>query len=298
MSSNDDKGNGKNNDGKNSGKATTELRDPKEIAQETVSKGQAKAQRGTVALISLGLLAGVYIAFGSLFSTVATAGADSWAFGPAQVLAGVVFSLGLILVLVGGAELFTGNTLMVVAGVEDRADTGPIVWALTLAWITNFIGSLLIVVLAFLAGVHTAGDGAVGVSALKTAELKAAKTFFEVLASGVIANMLVCLAVWMAFGAKTAVGKVAVIVPPIAAFVAIGLEHSVANMSLLPMGLSVYEFADPEFWIKADVSRDDYPGLTWAGSARNLVASTIGNMLGGALIGMTYWAAYLRKGSD
>lgn len=268
---------------------------PPKIAQATAKKGETKAGLDLPVMLVLGLLAGAYIAFGGLFATLAQAGAqDVLPHGVAQVLAGLVFSLGLILVLVGGAELFTGNTLLVVAWAERRAGFTPVLQALGVAWVTNLLGSLAIVALALLAGVHTAGDGTVGAAALRTADSKAGLDFGTVLASGILANMLVCLAVWLAFGARSAADKVLVIVPPIAAFVAIGLEHSVANMSLIPLGWGVKEFAGPEFWTSAGVQPDQYPDLTLGGFARNLAAATVGNVIGGVVVGAAYWFAYLR----
>jgi formate transporter len=241
----------------------------------------------------------VYIAFGGLFATLAQAGTDGvWPYGPAQVLAGIVFALGLILVLIGGAELFTGNTLLVVAWAEQAAGVQKVLRALGIAYIANFAGSLAIVLLAFAAGVHTAGDGAVGRVALETAEAKTGLGFWSALASGILANMLVCLAVWLAFGAQSAAGKVLVIVPPIAAFVALNLEHSVANMSLIPLGLLVKAFAAPEFWAESGARTASFPTLTIGGFARNLLASTIGNVIGGVLVGAAYWFAYLRDSDD
>jgi formate transporter len=271
----------------------SEVHEPPKIAEKTKSKGTAKTERGTGELVILGLLAGVYIAFGGLFATVAQAG--ELPFGAGQVLAGVAFSLGLILVLIGGAELFTGNTLMVVTWAERDAGPGPVLRALGWAYVTNLVGSLAVVALALAAGVHMAGDGAVGAAALQTANQKAGLTFGAALASGVLANMLVCLAVWMAYGAKSAADKVLVIIPPIAAFVALGLEHSVANMSLIPLGWGVKEFADPSFWRDSGLSPSQYPDLTLAGFALNLAAATIGNVIGGAVIGGAYWFALLRK---
>ena len=268
---------------------------PPEIAEKTARKGESKAGLDLPVLLVLATLAGAYITFGGLFATVALAGAEqALPFGVAQVLAGLVFSLGLILVLVGGAELFTGNTLLVVAWAEERAGFSPVLHALGIAWVMNFAGSLVVVALAFLAGVHEAGEGAVGAAALRMAEEKASLGFGTALASGVLANMLVCLAVWLAFGARSAADKVLVIVPPIAAFVALGLEHSVANMSLIPMGLAVKALAAPGFWAEAGLAPADFPALTLAGFANNLAAATIGNVIGGFLVGAGYWFAYLR----
>ncbi|HEV7253589.1 MAG TPA: formate/nitrite transporter family protein [Mesorhizobium sp.] len=257
-----------------------EIRAPKKIAQATRAKGRTKAELDAPVLLMLALLAGAYIAFGGLFAMTALAGtAEVLPFGPAQVLAGVVFSLGLILVLLGGAELFTGNTLLVVAWAEGRAGFAPILWALLLAYVANFAGSIAIVLLAFAAELHLAGDGAVGAAILSAATSKVELGFGEALASGILANMLVCLAVWLAFGARSAADKVLVIIPPIAAFVAMGLEHSVANMSLIPLG-----------WLIQGGE-----GAIDAGSLiGNLVPVTIGNVIGGGTIGLAYWFAYLR----
>lgn len=278
--------------------AEPDVHPPQKIARTTKQKGEKKATLPTPELLVMGLLAGAYIGFGSLFSTVALAGAqDAMPHGAAQVLSGVVFSLGLILVLVGGAELFTGNTLMVVAWAKDRAHVGDVGRALSLAYVTNFAGSVAIVVLALAAAVHTAGDGAVGAAALRTADQKAGLPFGTALVSGILANALVCLAVWLAYGARSAADKVLVIVPPIAAFVALGLEHSVANMSLIPLGWGVKEFAGPEFWADTGLQPEMFAAITPGGFARNLAGSTIGNMIGGALVGGAYWFAYLRRDS-
>jgi formate/nitrite transporter len=257
-----------------------EIRPPKKIAIATRAKGKAKAELDAPVLLMLALLAGAYIAFGGLFAMTALAGtSEALPFGPAQVLAGVVFALGLILVLLGGAELFTGNTLLVVAWAEGRAGFAPILWALLLAYVANFAGSIAIVLLAFAANLHMAGDGAVGAAALAGATRKVELGFGAALASGILANMLVCLAVWLAFGARSAADKVLVIIPPIAAFVAMGLEHSVANMSLIPFGWLVQGSEGP-------IGLGSFLG--------NLVPVTLGNILGGGAIGLAYWFAYLR----
>lgn len=279
--------------------SSPDVHPPKRIARTTKQKGATKAGLDTPELLVLGVLAGVYIAFGSLFSTLALAGTqDAMPHGPAQVLAGVAFSLGLILVLIGGAELFTGNTLMVVAWAKGRAEILQVGRALGLAYVTNFVGSIAIVALAMTAAVHAAGDGAVGAVALRTADEKAGLGFGTALVSGIGANMLVCLAVWLAYGARSAADKVLVIVPPIAAFVALGLEHSVANMSLIPLGWAVKEFAGPGFWTDTGLQPDMYAALTAGGFARNLAASTIGNVIGGVIVGGAYWFAYLRPGGE
>lgn len=267
-----------------------EAKPPGKIAEAATQTGAKKASLDWPVLAVLGLLAGAYIGFGGLFSTVALAGAEAsgMPFGAARLLSGLAFSLGLVLVLVAGAELFTGNTLLVVAWAEGRADAGDIWKALALAYLTNLVGSVAVAALAFAAGAHAAGDGAVGAAALSTAQAKAALPFGQAFASGVAANILVCLAVWMAWGARSAADKVLVIVPPIAAFVALGLEHSVANMSLIPFGWMVREFAD------AGGDAEAFAAVTPGGFISNLVPVTLGNMAGGALVGAAYWFSYLR----
>jgi formate transporter len=280
-------------------KLSPQVREPEGIARETVSRGVEQSTREFPVLVVLGILAGVYIAFGGLFATVAQAGAEGMMPpGVVQVLAGVTFSLGLILVVIGGAELFTGNNLMVVAVAAGRARVRHVLWALAVAFVTNFIGSILIVVLAFLGEVHLVADGGVGAAALDTAHTKATLGFGTVIASGILANMLVVLAVWLAFGARSAADKVLVIIFPIAAFVAADLEHSVANMSLIPFGLIIKQFASPEFWTEAGLNAAAYADLTWGGFARNLTAATIGNVIGGATVGIAYWFSYLRYGDQ
>jgi formate transporter len=267
---------------------------PEKIAKATTSKGAKKATLELPVLSVLGVLAGAYIAFGALFFLLAQAGASEMPYGAAQVLGGVVFSLGLILVLVGGAELFTGNTLLVVAWAEGRAGFAPVLQALGIAYVTNLVGSVAVVALAFAAGVHEAGEGAVGAAALRAAERKSGLDFGTALASGIAANILVCLAVWLAFGARSAADKVLVIIPPIAAFVALGLEHSVANMSLIPFGWMVRDLAAAGFWQQAGLDPAAYGAIGLGGFVANLVPVTIGNVIGGLLVGGAYWFAYLR----
>lgn len=270
--------------------AQSDVRPPEKIAEAAARKGVKKAGLDLPVLSVLALLAGAYIAFGGLFYLLAIAGAEGMPHGVAQVLGGVVFSLGLILVLVGGAELFTGNTLLVVAWAEGRAGFAPILWALGIAWVLNFVGAVAIAALAFAAGVHEAGGGAVGEAAMRVAQRKSELGFGTALASGVAANMLVCLAVWLAFGARSAADKVLVIIPPIAAFVALGLEHSVANMSLIPFGWMVLGDAGPD--------RAAYGAIGLEGLIGNLVPVTIGNVIGGVIVGAAYWFAYLRPKKD
>jgi formate transporter len=269
---------------------------PPEMAVACETAGAAKAGRDAVALVVLGLLAGAFIAFGAIFMTVVLTGAGELPWGVARLLAGLVFSLGLILVIAGGAELFTGDSLMIVACASRRITLGALLRAWLLVYVGNIAGAVGTAALVFLAGQHGFGGGAVGETALAVASAKAALPMIQLFFLAVLCNVLVCLAVWMSFGARSTTDKVMVIVPPVAAFVAAGFEHSIANLYLLPYGLALKTWAGPEFWATIGQSAADYPGLTVGAALHNIAVATIGNLVGGSLmVGAVYWFVYLRK---
>ncbi|MBI5323416.1 MAG: formate/nitrite transporter family protein [Bradyrhizobium sp.] len=258
--------------------------------------GAAKAKRDDVALLILGVLAGAFIAFGAMFMTIVITGAGDLPWGMVRLLAGLVFSLGLVLVIVGGAELFTGDALMIVAFASRRITLRSLLRAWLLVYIGNIAGAVGTAALVFLAGQHGFAGGAVGKTALAIASIKAGLPTGQLFFLAVLCNVLVCLAVWMSFGARSAADKVMVIVPPIAAFVAAGLEHCVANLYLLPYALAIKFWAGPEFWTAIGGSATDYAALTTVNVAHNVVVATIGNLIGGSLlVGAVYWFVYLRR---
>jgi formate transporter len=210
---------------------------PPEMALACETAGVAKARRDALALIVLGVLAGAFIALGAIFMTVVLTGAAELPWGVARLVAGLFFSLGLILVIVGGAELFTGDSLMIIACASRRITPGALLRAWSLVYVGNIARALGTAALVFLAGHHGFGSGAVGNTALAIASAKAALPTIQLFFLAVLCNVLVCLAVWMSFGARSVTDKVMVIVPPIAAFVAAGFEHSIANLYLLPTAL-------------------------------------------------------------
>jgi formate/nitrite transporter len=238
----------------------TSLHKPSEIAELVEKAGVAKAAAPLHALVLLSVLAGAFIAFGGAFYTMAMTGADT-GFGPARVLGGLTFSLGLILVVIGGAELFTGNALIVMAWVDKRVTTQALLRNWTIVWFGNLVGSLLIAALVSRTGLL---GGPFGETAAKIATGKLALGPVEVFARAILCNALVCLAVWLSFAATDVSGKILAIILPITAFVTLGLEHSIANMYLLPSGL--------------------YAGAqgTVAGAVTNILISTFGNIIGGA----------------
>ncbi len=272
---------------------------PAEMAGRAEEVGVRKARMDLGSLCALAFLAGAFIALGAVFATtVSTGTADHIGFGVSRLLAGLVFSLGLVLVIVGGAELFTGNNLIVMAWASGKVETRLLLRNWLFAYLGNFAGALATAAVVFLSGQYLLGHGAVGLAALATAEAKASLDFLPAVALGALCNVLVCLAVWLTFSARTTTDRILAIVPPIAAFVACGFEHCVANMYFIPIGMMIKSWAGADFWSAAGTTPSAYPNLTTYGFlVRNLLPVTIGNVIGGSLmVGGVYWFIYLRRG--
>lgn len=277
-------------------RSALEAPQPQDLAVDVCNALQDKATLPISNMIVLSVLAGAYIAFGGLFATIALSGAQgNIAYGMAQVVAGVVFSVGLLFVIVAGAELFTGNTLMTGSLLRGDLTLAEVLRAWGVVYLGNFLGAIAVAAVVFSAGVHSQGEGSVGAAALRIAENKASLSFGAALASGIVANIFVCLAVWLAYGAKSTTDKFFGILLPIAAFVAAGLEHSVANMYLLPYGLFLKSFADATFWTMINTNADNFQSITFGGIVYNLVPVTIGNLIGGFIIAAAYWFVFLRS---
>lgn len=268
---------------------------PAEMALACETAGNTKATRDALTLIVLGILAGAFIAFGAVFMTVVTTGATDLPWGVSRLLGGLVFSTGLIMVIVGGAELFTGDSLMIVACASQRISIASLLRAWCLVYVGNIIGAIGTAILVYLAGQHGFNSGAVGERALALAQSKASLPTGQLFFLAVLCNVLVCLAVWMSFASRSIAGKVMVIIPPITAFVAAGFEHSIANLYFLPYALLIKAWAGPEFWASIGHQASSYADITIAASAYNIVVATIGNLMGGSLlVGAVYWFVYLR----
>jgi formate transporter len=270
---------------------------PPEIAAKTVRTGISKVNTSGSKLFLLAIMAGLFIATGAYFSTTVTAGTkDVIPFGVIRLIAGLSFTAALILVIVAGAELFTGNMLMVVAFLEKKVTFSGVVRNWIVVYLGNFAGSILMAALIFWAKQYEMGRGTVGLNILTTAETKTGYGFGQALALGILCNFLVCLAVWMASAGRTTTDKILAIIPPISAFVASGFEHSVANMYYISIGLFVKGFAGTSFFEMIQKTPADFPHLTWSNFLLgNLLPVTLGNMIGGAiLVGVVYWFAYLR----
>ncbi|MCC7359531.1 MAG: formate transporter FocA [Anaerolineales bacterium] len=270
---------------------------PAEMAAKAEQIGVKKAHLPALSMFVLAVLAGAFIALGAVFATTVAAGGAALPYGVTRLLAGLVFSLGLILVVVGGAELFTGNNLIVLAWASGKVSTRRLLQNWGLVYLGNFVGALATAVLVYLGGQYVFGQGSVGAAALATASAKAGLAFWPALVLGVLCNALVCLAVWLSYSARTTTDRIVAIVPPVAAFVAAGFEHSIANMYFIPIGLFIKAGAPAAFWEAIGKTPADFPTLTWANFLlRNLLPVTIGNIIGGAvLVGAVYWFVYLRQ---
>jgi len=292
---------------------TTEIRIdalmPAEMAKRAEYVGVRKAEAPFVTMLALAVLAGAFIAMGAIFATTIWAGGmtvntaegakaftTALPYGFNRLLGGLVFCLGLILVVVGGAELFTGNNLIAMAWASRKVTTAGLLRNWVVVYIGNFIGALATAVLMFLTKQYTFSNGAIGLQALNIANSKSGLDFVQALALGIMCNALVCMAVWMTFGARSTLDKIGAIIFPITAFVAAGFEHSIANMYFIPIGLFIKSFAPATFWETIGKAPADFPALTWGNFfVNNLIPVTIGNIIGGViLVAAIYWVIYLR----
>ncbi len=268
---------------------------PFAIARRAEAVGVGKAATRLDRLVVLGVLAGAFISLGGVFSTVVTSGGGT-APGVSRLLAGLTFSLGLVLVVVAGAELFTGNTLIVIATASGRVRVRSLLRTWVIVYLANFAGALLTTLIVYWSGLYESAGTEFGVRVLGIAATKASLGVREAVLSGVLANALVCLAVWLSLSGRSVTDKIFAIVPPVTAFVAAGFEHSIANMHFVPAGLFVKAWAPESFWERAGTDAASYTTVTWRDFlVGNLVPVTVGNIIGGAvLVGVVYWFVYLR----
>lgn len=270
---------------------------PADMAKKAENVGVAKANLGPFRMFALAVLAGAFIAMGAVFMTTVTTGAaGALPFGLTKLMGGVAFCLGLILVVVAGAELFTGNNLIVMAWAGGKVSTLKLLRNWTIVYLGNFVGSILTAYGMLLSGQFMFSNGAIGLNALTIANAKSSLDFFPALVLGIFCNALVCLAVWLCMGARTTVDKIMAIVFPISAFVAAGFEHSIANMYFIPVALFIKGNAPEAFWTAIDRTPADFGAVTWNNFfVGNLLPVTLGNIIGGAvMVGLVYWFIYLR----
>lgn len=261
---------------------------PIEMREKVILSGILKNKLPFGQLLLLSILAGAYIAFGAVFSSVIALGMPgNWPYGIMKTLQGLAFSLGLILVVVGGAELFTGNNLMVIAWLDKKINSLAVIRNWSIVFLGNFIGSIGIALLLILSRQYLVSDGELGKSILNLATLKLSYPFYRALVLGVLCNIMVCLAVWLTYSGRSTIDKILAIIFPISFFIAAGFEHSVANMYIIPAAL-ILQGIDPVFTANSGVIID---GLTWSSFfINNLAPVTLGNILGGTIfVGFLYF---------
>lgn len=257
---------------------------PKEIAERVETIGVTKARLALRIQVVLGVLAGGFIGLGALFFTLVTSDTNL-SFAVSRLLGGVTFSLGLILVVIAGAELFTGNNLLVIAWASRRITSGELLRNWLVIYCANFAGALGLALLVYLSNHWQMNGGAVGAQMVKIAAAKTSLPFAEAFFKAVLCNILVCLAVWLALAGRSVVDKICAIIFPISAFVAAGFEHSVANMYFIPLGIL----------LKEQLPAVAAEQLSWTGLWWNLAPVTLGNIAGGSLmVALVYYFVYRR----
>jgi len=262
---------------------------PADMAKRAEASAVRKANRDLLSALFLAIQAGAFIAFGAAFFTHVIHD-STLGIGLTKLLGGLAFSLGLILVIIAGADLFTGDTLMVMACYSRSIKINQMLRSWLIVLIGNLIGALAIVLLVYLSGHWLENNGAIGTIALEIAHAKINLTYTQAFASGMLCNVLVCLAIWLCYSARSVTDKILAIIFPITAFVAMGFEHSIANMYFLPAGWLLSH--QPAF-----ASLYAQP-ITLPLILQNLIPVTIGNMVGGAIfVGTVYWILYLRRGA-
>lgn len=287
------------NNGNNSLNVFDELL-PQAMANKAREIGIKKAHMDFLSTFSLSVLAGAFIALGGIFFTISqTSGGVPLHWGVLRVVGGLTFSLGLILVIVGGAELFTGNNMIVMAWAGRHLSTKRLLRNWVIVYLGNMIGAVATALVVFLGHHYTMAGGTVGVTALNIGLGKVNLDFSQAIILGILCNALVCLAVWLTYSARTTLSRITAIIFPISAFVAAGFEHCVANMYFVPYAILIKAGAPASFWETIGVAADKYQTLTWGTFLfNNLLPVTIGNMIGGVFfVALVYWLIYLRGSS-
>lgn len=266
---------------------------PAEMAQRVQGVGVKKANLDAPTTFVLAILAGAFIALGANFATVVWTD-NGLGYGVSRLLGGLAFALGLILVIVAGSELFTGNNLIVMAWAARKVRTRHLLRNWAIVYVGNFVGAFATAFGVYIARQWTFDSYKLGATALNIANTKVGLDFVSAFALGVFCNALVCLAVWLCFSARTTTDKILAIIPPISAFVAAGFEHSVANMYFIPIGLLIRN--EPQVLTAAGKTAEQLTNLTWGGFLlNNLLPVTLGNIVGGGvMVAAVYWFVYLR----
>lgn len=269
---------------------------PAAMAQFAEDAGVYKATKQPLKTFYLAIIAGVFISIGFVFYITATTGIADNSWGLAKLVGGICFSMGLMLVVVCGADLFTSNILNVIAKASGRITWGQLAKNWLNVYVGNLIGALFFVALIWFSGQYMAANGLWGLNVLHTTSHKLHHSFIEAVCLGILANLMVCMAVWMSYSGRSLTDKMLAIILPVAMFVASGFEHCIANMFMIPMGIVIKHFASAEFWDSVGAAPEQFAHLTINNFIfDNLIPVTLGNIIGGGLlVGLTYWVIYLR----
>ncbi len=264
---------------------------PAEVAEKVKTIGVDKANMHFLSLIILALMAGAFIAFGAMYYTVAITD-STMAYGMTKLVGGVAFSLGFIMVVIAGAELFTGNTLVVMAWAKGKVSLPALLKTWTIVYIANALGAFVMVYLVYLSGYLDAHHHQVGATALKAGLAKVDNTLTESFVLGLFCNVLVCLASWMVYASRTVSDKVLATLFPISAFVAMGFEHCIANMYMIPV--AILASLDPAIVAASGVDASQLQDLSLNGFMMNIIPVTLGNIIGGGVfVAMTYYLVFV-----
>lgn len=266
---------------------------PAETLKALIETSKVKSSMPIKRMVIFGIFAGAYIAFAGAGANMAAYGllSSTETFGLGKILSGTIFTVGLIMVVLGGAELFTGNTTMIAAVIDKRITVSSMLKNWVIVYICNFIGGVLIAFMVYYSGVLNSGEGMLGAMTVKIAAGKVNMSFGSAFVSGILCNWLVCMAVWLSTGAQTTVGKILSIFFPIWLFVTAGFEHSVANMYFIPAG--IFAKSNQMFTSLSEMGFDALANLNWSGMFElNLLPVTLGNIVGGAVcVAIGYYTA-------
>lgn len=269
---------------------------PHQITEKADDVAYSKATKAFLSAFYLAITAGMFISLAFVFYITVTTGTQTMPWGISKLVGGLAFSMGLLLVVVVGGELFTSSTLTLIAKASNRITTGRMLKNWAVVYFGNYIGATFLVILIFLSGLYSADNGQWGLNALQVAQHKLHHSFIQAVALGILCNIMVCLAIWMAFGARTISDKMFAVLLPVAMFVASGFEHSIANMFMVPTGIMIHHFAPAAFWASIGHYPSEFADITTMNFiVHNLIPVTIGNIIGGGVVvGLMHWMIYLR----
>lgn len=279
---------------------TFEILPPVEVTRKAAEIGVAKTLRQPLPTFVLAMMGGVFIGIAFIFYTIVTTGNEDMGWGASRLMGAITFSLGLMLVVINGGEMFTSSVLSLVAKASGKISWSQMIKNWLIVFCGNFVGALALVAIMLMAKHYEFAGGKLGINYLTIAQHKLHHGFWQAVALGIMCNILVCLGVWMTYAGRTVADKLLAIMLPVAMFVAAGFEHCVANMFQIPMAIWSKSLAGADFWAASGKQASDFADLTWSAFlTANLLPVTIGNIIGGGVfVGLTYWFIYLKDEAE